>query len=78
MDDQWSTEWPKEPGYYWVYGDLFSAKGDRPELALAQVAFGGGKRPFYIAKGNFIYESDSCNVHWRHAYPPAIPEWSKK
>lgn len=70
--DNWSKEIPKEPGFYWFYGDPFS-NNPRPQdvkIYLIEIRITSSGHPFYICSGAFI---SNKNGLWQKAILPEIP-----
>lgn len=50
----WDTEWPKEPGHYWIYVKWGSGDYRLRVLHVRKITNGF----MYVTDGSFIYESE--------------------
>ena len=67
---EWSWEWPRENGYYWLYGWCFSNHDDPPRFYYVKVRRTGNGWA-YIADGHFIYKAEGAYGVWQ---PVEFPE----
>jgi len=73
--NQWTSEWPTEPGMYWFYGWAFLNK-PRPvgeaKMVLARMVLGQNGAPVYVSRGRFMYDEE-CIGLWTPAILPDAP-----
>lgn len=76
--DDWSEEWPTEPGRYWFYGykwKPFTSDMDKPpEMFLVKVR-DGGNGVMRVTDGHFLYKAEGGRGLWTPAVLPEIPEF---
>jgi len=81
VSDEWSEEWPTEPGLYLFYGDRFKKADNplfKPDFFLCKVR-AASNAMMYIAGDNFMYESQGYGVFKPITEPvPEIPRKSIK
>lgn len=70
MND-WPTEWPTEPGWYWFYGRR-SAFTEQSELFPTRV-FKASNSVVYVASGGFIYQEEGATGIWQLMTLPELP-----
>ncbi len=78
----WTEEWPTEPGMYWFYGNDVDDKTAGPgedahfRLNTVSVRFAGkgdGKFLMYVSEGNFMYKKSASPGLWMRMEVPEIP-----
>jgi len=71
-EENWTEEWPTEPGWYWFIGRLHHWCDE--ELRSVRVYVSGATRSgvVYETDGRFIYEDESAGV-WCPAVLPEPP-----
>lgn len=77
VDDEWSKEWPEEPGNYWFHGTSFFARqdGQEPKFHFVNVrSRGEGRPPIHIIGGTFMYRSDCWEGLWQRIPDPTPPQ----
>ena len=78
--DVWSTEFPKEKGDYWFYGYRYGkvsvGRECKPELMFVEVS-GCSNGLLYIAAGQFMYESEVEEPHFKKIDLPELPKMEK-
>lgn len=68
---EWSSEWPKEPGYYWLAGYVWRDAEVKVYLVKVSKITNG---LMHIANGNFLFESDvKDGAKWAKAVLPELP-----
>jgi len=74
MSDMWTTEWPREAGWYWVSHVSVRGREEAPRLepCLVRVA-SNGKSPFYVASGAFLFKSETVYAQWQKMVVPDAP-----
>jgi len=77
MNNQWTKEWPTEPGWYWFCGWrgrwLFNRK-TIPHLHTVKVTIAGDNRPIYICDGQFMYRDERPIGFFLPLEMPELPE----
>ena len=69
----WTTQWPTEPGLYWMYSRRF-AVDKKPTLIFVRVQPWGSSTPTYVAEGTFLYESETPEgALWQPIIAPELP-----
>ena len=70
--DEWSLEWPTEPGHYWFYGWCFRDRKRDAELHFVKVSkiSNGVCR---VTKGYFLYKQEKGFGLWMKATLPLMP-----
>ena len=74
-DNEWTTEWPTEPGMYWLYGWTFTTGYTKPpSFHYVQVRMSGNSRAMYITEGNFMWNNgrDGMGI-WQPVSFPDVP-----
>jgi hypothetical protein len=80
--NEWSTEFPTEPGWYWFYGYRFGkvvcGRKVEPELCSVKALLagsGGSEHIMHHADGHFMYESEVECPHFMQMHMPLeLPE----
>ena len=71
--NEWSDEWPTEPGTYWFYGWDWGDFNREPELHYVRVKrISNGVA--HITDGNFVLKGDKWYGKWQIADLPELPE----
>jgi len=72
--NQWTSEWPTEPGMYWFYGWPFlqGEPTDEPEWVSVEVFFDGGGKSVWVGGGHFMFKSENRGL-WTPAILPDAP-----
>lgn len=70
MND-WTKEWPTEPGWYWLYGWWSPNTANQPRLMAVRVRLISDGKPVYIADGNFFAREGGG--WWRRMDVPELP-----
>jgi hypothetical protein len=74
MDD-WTTEWPTEPGHYHFYFvEKYNPYNHKPSLVVARVAMGGDGKLVFYSEGRFLYRSE-YQGYWQKINMTTLPEW---
>jgi len=68
----WTTEWPTEPGHYWLYGVWYIASSPRPSLWLIKAEMLYGYLYLSGDCGN-VYEGQVGPHRWARATLPEVP-----
>lgn len=74
--DGWTTEWPTEPGHYWVYGYPKSKYEPEPTMSLCEVIaiqHNGGTLLTYVINNYFIFRQLAGKVMFKPANIPSPP-----
>lgn len=76
LDQDWTIDFPIEPGDYWFYGWCFGRKklhkDDDPELLFIK-AKQGATSLFYNAGSHFLYEREAVGM-WTPVRLPTLPD----
>lgn len=74
QNNNWTSDWPTEPGNYWFHGWLHKCSYDsKPKTCLVK-AFNLGPTLALVAEGSFIYRRDGAKGLW---LPAEVPEPSE-
>jgi len=66
--DDWTEEWPTEPGYYWFFGWPGHYRGRDPKLHFVKArTIRNGMA--HTTNNRFLYEDDAAGL-WREATVP--------
>lgn len=75
--EQWSTEFPMEPGNYWFYGFRYGRVSCgykcKPELMFMTV-LKCSNGLLYVADGQFVYDHEVEDAHFLKVTLPELPE----
>jgi hypothetical protein len=71
MNENWSSEWPISPGWYWFCGRRFS--GDPVKLLPVKVV-GVSNNLTYIAGSLFMYKAEGTKGLWLPMEMPELPK----
>jgi hypothetical protein len=73
---QWTTDFPTKPGWYWFYGYRYGRIScgyeETPRLMTVMVSKSGSNDLMYVANGNFMYESEVEDAHFKKLDAPAL------
>lgn len=73
-DVEWTTDWPRKPGFFWFYGERW--KGLQDEMSLYCVEAlrkkSGGKL-IYATTGSPIEKRQVGACRWAKIEPPTLP-----
>lgn len=76
ISEDWSEDWPTEPGHYWFYGWCFRAWGDvrvnLPKWHFVRVRRTANSLAF-VTNGHFLYKSEGAEGLWQAAMLPEPP-----
>ncbi len=76
VDEDWTKDWPTEPGYYWFYGWCFRQWGETrdrpPEWHFVKVRRTANSLAL-ITDGHFLHKAEGGEGRWIPANMPKPP-----
>jgi hypothetical protein len=74
MAEEWTEEWPKEPGWYWAYGGYDSERRPMTEPKLNPMqAIKASNGISYVVGSGFVYPHDYKAV-FTTMVVPSLPD----
>ena len=68
----WTSDWPKDIGWYWFFGNPYSIQGRDAKLFAVSVHQGANSLVF-VCGAAFMYPQEATGV-WTPAILPPTPE----
>lgn len=69
---KWQDEWPKEKGFYWLYGRRF--RSDKVKIHFVEVWKSANNIFMYVSEGGFLYPKEGAEGKWQKVKLPELPK----